>query len=115
MPGRAAAHAANRAAIDETAALAAAILVLVPGGLPAGDRDLAGARSRVADARSRVADAVADLVPYAQERGVQLGIEPMHPVYAADRGVVSTLAQALDLAEPRRRRVGVVVDTFHLW
>lgn len=107
--GRCAAYDANRVAIDEAATLAAATLVLVPGGLPAGDRDLAGARSRVADA-------VADLVPYALERGVRLAIEPMHPVYAADRGVVSTLAQALDLAEPFPPEVvGVVVDTFHLW
>lgn len=106
---RAAALASNRAAIDETAALRAGVLVLVPGGLPPGDRDLAGARCRVVDA-------VASLVPYAVERGVRLGIEPMNPIYAADRGVVSTLAQALDIAEQfPAGAVGVVVDTFHLW
>jgi sugar phosphate isomerase/epimerase len=99
----------NRAAIDEAAALGAAALVLVPGGLPPGDRDLAGARARVADA-------VAELAPYAADRGVRLGIEPMHPIYAADRGVVSTLEQALELAAPFPAAVvGVVVDTFHLW
>ncbi|MPZ28104.1 MAG: TIM barrel protein [Micromonosporaceae bacterium] len=107
--GRAAASVANRAAVDEAAALAAATLVLVPGGLPPGDRDLTGARSRVVDA-------VAALVPYARDRGVRLGIEPMHPIYATDRGVVSTLAQALDIAEQfSAETVGVVVDTFHLW
>jgi sugar phosphate isomerase/epimerase len=106
---RAAAMDSNRAAIDEAAALRAVTLVLVPGGLPADDRDLAGARGRVADA-------VAELVPYALERGVRLGLEPMHPIYAADRGVVSTLAQALELAERfPAEAVGVVVDTFHLW
>jgi sugar phosphate isomerase/epimerase len=106
---RAAALDDNRAAIDEAAALGAVTLVLVPGGLPAGDRDLAGARSRVVDA-------VAELAPYALERGVRLGIEPMHPIYAADRGVVSTLTQALDMAERfPAEAVGVVVDTFHLW
>jgi sugar phosphate isomerase/epimerase len=107
--GRAAAEAANLAAIEEAAVLGAATLVLVPGGLPAGSRDLAGARSRVAEA-------VAALVPYARRRGVVLGVEPMNPVYAADRGVVSTLGQALDLAERfAPEEVGVVVDTFHLW
>jgi sugar phosphate isomerase/epimerase len=107
--GRLAAYNSNRAAIDEAAVLGARTLVLVPGGLPPGDRDLAGARSRVVDA-------VAELVPYARERGVTLGIEPMHPIYAADRGVVSTLAQALDIAERfDARDVGVVVDTFHVW
>lgn len=99
----------NRAAIDEAAALGAAVLVLVPGGLPDGDRDLVAARARAQDA-------VAELVPYAAERGVRLGIEPMHPMYAADRGVVSTLEQALTMAAPfAAADVGVVIDTFHLW
>lgn len=104
-----AAETRNREALEEAAALGAPTLVLVPGGLPAGDRDLEGARSRVATAVER-------LVPYAHELGVTLGIEPMNPIYAADRGVVSTLASALDLAECfDAGDVGVVVDTFHLW
>jgi len=109
-PGeRKAAQESNRAAIDEAAELGAATLVLVPGGLPDRDRDIVGARARVAEE-------VADLVPYARDRGVRLGIEPMHPIYAADRGVVSTLAQALDIAEPFPAEVvGVVIDTFHVW
>jgi sugar phosphate isomerase/epimerase len=104
-----AAKASNREAIEEAAALNAATLVLVPGGLPPGDRDLVAARDRAAQAIER-------LVPYAHERGVNLGIEPMNPIYAADRGVISTLAQALDIAERfDAADVGVVVDTFHLW
>ena len=104
-----AAEASNHEAIDEAAALNAATLVLVPGGLPPGDRDLMAARDRAAQAIER-------LVPYAHERGVNLGIEPMNPIYAADRGVISTLAQALDIAEHfDGADVGVVVDTFHLW
>ncbi len=105
----AAAEASNRAAIDEAAALGAGTLVLVPGGLPPGDQDLARARHQVVDS-------IARLVPHALDRGVRLGIEPMHPMYAADRGVVSTLAQALDIAEQfPAEAVGVIVDTFHLW
>jgi sugar phosphate isomerase/epimerase len=104
-----AAEARNREALEEAAALGAATLVLVPGGLPAGDRDLEGARQRAARALER-------LVPVAHELGVRLGIEPMNPIYAADRGVISTLASALDLAERFAvADVGVVVDTFHLW
>ena len=103
------AEAQNREAIDEAAALNAATLVVVPGGLPPGDRDLEGARNRAARAIER-------LVPYAHEHGVRLGIEPMNPIYAADRGVISTLAQALDIAERfEPEDVAVVVDTFHLW
>ena len=102
-------EAQNREAIEEAAALSAATLVLVPGGLPPGDRDLEGARDRAARAIER-------LVPYAHEFGVTLGIEPMNPIYAADRGVISTLAQALDIAESfEPEDVGVIVDTFHLW
>jgi sugar phosphate isomerase/epimerase len=103
------AEASNREAIDEASALNAATLVLVAGGLPQGDRDLQAARERASAAIER-------LVPYAQEAEVTLGIEPMNPIYAADRGVISTLAQALDIAERfDPADVGVVVDTFHLW
>jgi sugar phosphate isomerase/epimerase len=106
----------NRRAIEETAALAAAgaagsapVLVLVAGGLPEGDRDLPAARDRARDA-------VAALVDDAAAAGVVLAIEPMHPIYAADRGVISTLGQALDIADPfPAAAVGVVVDTFHVW
>ncbi|MFF9072391.1 sugar phosphate isomerase/epimerase family protein [Streptomyces sp. NPDC014646] len=99
----------NRAAIDEAAALSTDTLVLVSGGLPAGDKDLHGARERVADALGRLA-------PYAAERGVRLAIEPLHPMFASDRCVVSTLSQALDIAERfPADQVGVVVDTYHIW
>jgi sugar phosphate isomerase/epimerase len=104
-----AAEASNREALEEAAALEAATLVLVPGGLPPGDRDLEAARDRAVRAIER-------LVPHAHQLGVTLGIEPMNPIYAADRGVISTLAQALDIAERfDAGDVGVVVDTFHLW
>ncbi|MDX5576734.1 sugar phosphate isomerase/epimerase family protein [Streptomyces sp. ID01-9D] len=99
----------NRAAIDEAAALSTDTLVLVSGGLPPGSRDLHGARERVGEA-------LAELALYAAARDVRLAIEPLHPMYAADRCVVSTLAQALDLAERfPAEQVGVVVDTYHLW
>jgi sugar phosphate isomerase/epimerase len=99
----------NRRALDEAAALGAPTLVLVAGGLPEGSRDLLGARARVSDA-------LAELAPHARQLGVSLAIEALHPMYAADRAVVSTLGQALDLAAPfTAAEVGVVVDTFHVW
>ncbi|TVZ95015.1 sugar phosphate isomerase/epimerase [Streptomyces sp. BK340] len=99
----------NRRAIDEAAVLGTDTLVLVSGGLPAGSRDLHGARERVADA-------LAELGPHAESHGVRLAIEPLHPMYASDRCVVSTLAQALDLAERfPAHQVGVAVDTYHIW
>ncbi|MCX4867011.1 sugar phosphate isomerase/epimerase [Streptomyces sp. NBC_00257] len=99
----------NRAALDEAAGLSTDTLVLVSGGLPEGSKDLHGARERIADA-------LAELAPYAAERGVRLAIEPLHPMFASDRCVVSTLAQALDIAERfPADQVGVVVDTYHIW
>jgi sugar phosphate isomerase/epimerase len=99
----------NRRAIEEAAELGAPALVLVSGGLPEGSRDLDGARARVAET-------LAALAPYAERYGVRLAIEPLHPMYCADRCVVSTLDQALDLAAPHpAAQVGVVVDTYHLW
>ncbi|MGX1543360.1 sugar phosphate isomerase/epimerase family protein [Streptomyces adustus] len=107
--GRAAALDDNRRAVEEAAALGTDTLVLVCGGLPAGSRDLRGARERIADA-------LAELGPYAESHGVRLAIEALHPMYAADRCVVSTLAQALDLAERfPAHQVGVTVDTYHVW
>lgn len=106
----------NRVAIDEAAALAVAgapgstaILVLVAGGLPEGSRDIVGARERVRDA-------IGELAPHAKAAGVTLAIEPLHPMFASDRCVVSTLGQALDIAadfEPEV--VGATVDTFHIF
>ncbi|MET9380325.1 sugar phosphate isomerase/epimerase family protein [Streptomyces sp. NPDC002928] len=99
----------NRRAIDEAATLGTEVLVLVSGGLPAGSKDLHGARERIADA-------LAELGPYAEAHGVKLAIEALHPMYASDRCVVSTLAQALDLAERfPAHQVGVTVDTYHIW
>jgi sugar phosphate isomerase/epimerase len=106
---RAAALADCRHALEECAALEADVLVLVSGGLPTGSRDLP-------HARDLVADALAALVTPAERLGVRLGIEPLHPMFCADRCVVSTLGQALDLAEPfPGKAVGVVVDTYHVW
>ena len=107
--GQRAAREDNRAAIREAATLGTEELIMVVGGLPDGSRDLVGARSRTADR-------IAELVPYAQEHRVRLVLEPLHPMYAADRAVLSTLGQALDLAGPHpAQAVGVVVDTFHVW
>jgi sugar phosphate isomerase/epimerase len=106
----------NRRAIEEAATLAAAgapgstaVLVLVAGGLPDGSRDLVGARARVRDA-------LGELAPDAEAAGVTLAIEPLHPMYASDRCVVSTLGQALDLAADFAPQVvGAAVDAFHIW
>ena len=107
--GRAAAHADNVAAVQEAAALGADALVLVCGGLVPGSRDLGLARRMVADG-------IGDLVPVAQRLGVRLGIEALHPMFCADRCVIASLGEAVDLALLfPAEAVGVVVDTYHVW
>jgi len=99
----------NKRAIAEAHALGAPALVLVAGGLPGGSKDLVGARERVRDA-------IAELADDAAAARVTLTIEPLHPMYASDRAVISTLGQALDIAEQFPLGVvGAVVDTFHVW
>ena len=106
--GRQAAIDDNKRAIDEAYALGAECLVLVVGGLLKGSRDLAGARRMVEDG-------IAALLPYARAHNMPLAIEPLHPMYAADRACVNTLAQALDLCEALGDGVGVAIDTYHVW
>jgi len=99
----------NRRAIDESAALGCEALVIVSGGIPEGSRDVDGARAMVRDG-------IAELAPYAAEQGVRLAVEPLHPMFASDRCVVSTLGQAVDLAEEiGHDAVGIVVDAYHVW
>jgi sugar phosphate isomerase/epimerase len=107
--GRRDARTDNRAAIIEAAELGADALVLVCGGLVPGSRDLGLARRMVADA-------IGDLVPEARRLGVRLGIEPVHPMFCADRSVIASLGEAIDLAAQfPADAVGVVVDTYHVW
>jgi len=97
----------NRRAIDEAAELGSPLVVIVTG--PANEQTLD-------DARLLVVDALQELAPHAANAGVALGIEPLHPMFAADRSVVVTLKQANDMAEKiAHAAVGVVVDAFHVW
>jgi sugar phosphate isomerase/epimerase len=97
----------NYRAIEEAAALNASTLVLVCG--PSATKDLNSGRAYIAEA-------IAELVPFASQHQVRLGIEPMHPMYNADRSAIVTLAQALSIAcHYPEDQVGVIVDTYHVW
>jgi sugar phosphate isomerase/epimerase len=102
----------NRRAIDDADKLGAQCLVLIGGGLPPGSKDLPGARARYRDG-------VAKILDEATAAGVRLGIEPQHPMSAADRGCISTLAQANDICDALGDKagdtVGIVFDLYHLW
>lgn len=98
----------NKRAIDEAAALGAECLVLVVGGLPGASKD-------IDLARRMVADGLAAVLPHARSCGVPLAIEPLHPMYAADRSCVSMLEQALDLCNELGEGAGVAIDVYHTW
>jgi sugar phosphate isomerase/epimerase len=98
----------NRRAIDEAAALGADCLVFVVGGLPQGSRDIAAARIMVAEG-------LAAILPHARACGVPMTLEPLHPMYAADRSCLNTLCAALDLCAELGAGTGVAIDAYHVW
>jgi sugar phosphate isomerase/epimerase len=67
-----------------------------------------------------VRDGIAELLDYAKQAGMPLAIEPLHPMYAADRACINTMEQALDLCDEldpstRTGALGVAVDVYHVW
>jgi sugar phosphate isomerase/epimerase len=124
--GLAAACEDNRRALDEACELGAACLVLVVGSLP-GALEGKALHKDIALARNQVRDGIAQLLEFAKAAGMPLAIEPLHPMYAADRACVNTMEQALDLCEAldpapsgahpewKPAALGVAVDIYHVW
>ena len=107
--------AARRAAIDDSRRvidlavdIGAQCVALVVGGLAPGSNDIAGAREHVRDG-------LAELLPHARAASIPVAIEPQHPMYAADRSCVNSLAHANDLCDELGPGLGVTVDVYHLW
>jgi len=104
----------NKRAVDEALTLSAQCLVLVVGGLPKNregridSKDLLGAREMVRDG-------IGELLEYARPAGMPLAIEPLHPMYAADRACVNTMEHANDLCDELGAGVGIAVDAYHVW
>src|SRR5271155_3785090 len=109
----------NRRAVDEAKALGAPCVVLVVGGLPQYSRPGSAASRDIAAARRQVEDGLAEMLDYARAVAMPLAIEPLHPMYAADRSCVNTLRQALDLCDEldplRSGMLGAAVDVYHVW
>lgn len=108
----------NRRAVDEAAELNAKCLVLVVGGLPGALQGRA-AHKDIAGARAQVRDGIAQLLDYARAARMPLAIEPLHPMYAADRACINTMEQALNLCDEldpsRSGALGVALDVYHVW
>lgn len=101
----------NKRALEVAAELGARDLVAVVGGLPAESRDLEAGRSQILKGLEA-------LMPTIEATGVRIAIEPLHPLYATDRSLLNTLAQALEWCErldPDDRYLGITVDAYHVW
>lgn len=97
----------NRRVVEESAAMGCDTVILVCGGVRGSDLD---------GSRRQVEEGIAATAPAAAESGVRLAIEPLHPMFCADRSVIVSLEQSLDIAERfPAETVGVAVDVFHLW
>lgn len=97
----------NRLAIDEAEALGSPMVVLVCGAEP---------RISLEKSRAQIRDGIEAILPYAENAGVKLAIEPLHPMYADTRSGINTLGQANDMAEYfNSEYVGVAVDVYHIW
>jgi len=105
--GRARAVDENRRCVDEAAALGAPHVVLVCGSAPG---------LSLAESRDQIAEGIARVLPHAQASGVRLAIEPLHPMYAADRSAVVTMGQARAICGLLRSPwLGIAVDVYHTW
>ena len=94
-------------AIDDAAAVDGNVLVIVAG------TDVRCSRE---DCFKMIEDGIAQVLPHAEKSGVVLGLEPLHPMFAADKSIVITMSQAMDLLDKfSSPYLRVMVDTFHTW
>lgn len=97
----------NRRAIDEAAEIGAPLIVLVCGAVPG---------MPLPEARQQISDGIHSVLPYAGAAQVKLGIEPLHPMYAADRSAVNTLEQANNMVTALHDEwLGITIDAYHVW
>lgn len=98
----------NLQAVEQAHAIGAPLIVLVCGAIPG---------QSLVESRKQIADGIAAVLPAAQQAGVKLAIEPLHPMYADDRSAVNTIRQAHEICDAlgSHPNVGVAVDVYHVW
>ena len=97
----------NRVCIDEAVAIGAEMVVLVCGAVPG---------IALEEARKQVADGIAAVLDHARASNVKLAIEPLHPMYAADKSCINRMAEARAICEQLRHpMLGIAVDCYHVW
>lgn len=94
--------------VDRAVKFNADHVLVFPGGLPAGSRDLAGARNEIEDC-------IGELLSHALQHGIQLALEPLHPMVAGDRSCIVTLNHANDICDRLGSGLSIVIDVYHVW
>ncbi|USN98632.1 MAG: sugar phosphate isomerase/epimerase [Phycisphaeraceae bacterium] len=104
---RAASIGKNRHRIRQAAEIGAEMVVLVAGAEPGVPLE---------SAREQATAGIAAILPEAERAGVKLAIEPLHPMYAADRCCINRIADARAVCEALASPLlGVAVDVYHVW
>ena len=97
----------NQLAIEQASALGAPLVVLVCGAEP---------KQSLESSRKQIKEGITALIPLAEKRKVKLAIEPLHPMYAAEKSAILTLGQANEMCELIDSPwVGIAIDVYHLW
>ncbi len=97
----------NRQYVDEAQALGADMVVLVVGAVPG---------MPLSEARKQVQDGIAAVADHAEQAGVQLAIEPLHPMYAGDKSCINRMQEAREICEALQHpMVGIAADVYHIW
>jgi len=98
----------NLHAIEQAHELGAPLIVLVCGAVPG---------QPLAESRKQITEGIAAILPAAQQAGITLAIEPLHPMYADDRSAINTMAQAHAVCDAlgSPSHLGIAVDVYHVW
>ena len=97
----------NQLAIEQASALGAPLVVLVCGAEP---------KQSLESSRQQIKEGITTLIPLAEKRKVKLAIEPLHPMYGAEKSAILTLGQANEMCELIDSPwVGIAIDVYHLW
>ncbi len=97
----------NIQCIEDSSVLGSPLVVLVCG---------ASEKQDLSESRDQIKAGIDAVLPYAQESGVKLAIEPLQPMYADTRSAVNTIKQANEIAEYFDSQfLGVAVDVYHVW
>ncbi len=100
----------TRRRIEYCVELGIGSLLMLTGGLGAGETDLVSARKRALEG-------IASTVPDARSAGVRLVLEPLHPMVCGSRSVISTLSAGCDFLDELDAddATGLALDTYALW